>query len=214
MARVHPHEVGYTECHATATKVGDAIEARGLVSAYAQLLREDAGDKEGLKRAGWKVAVGSVKGNIGHANCAAGITGFIKTVLCLHHKTLVPTANFKQINPKVRPIFRPTPFYVNDQTKAWDAGYQLASAPTRRVAGVSSFGVGGTNCHIVLEEAPDDVAVDNTAAPGQLINPYRVFPLSAKTLPALVRARRTSVLREMVILAHCCAHEHSQTRRH
>ena len=199
MARIHPHEVGYTECHATATTVGDAIEARGLTSAYAQLLRENA-DEEGLKRAGWKVAVGSVKGNIGHANCAAGVTGFIKTVLCLHHKTLVPTANFKQINPKVRPIFRPTPFYVNEQTKAWDAGYQLTSAPARRVAGVSSFGVGGTNCHIVLEEAPGDVAFDTTAKPGRLINPYRVFPLSAKTLPALVRAYRTSVLCEIAIL--------------
>ena len=52
MARVHPHDVGYTECHATATKVGDAIEARGLTSAYAQLLREDANDKKGLKHAG------------------------------------------------------------------------------------------------------------------------------------------------------------------
>ena len=143
-ARVTADTITYVECHATATHVGDAIEMSGLVEAFRE------GKSKGDPTA---CALGSVKGNIGHANCAAGITGFIKTILCLHHKKLVPTANYSTLNKKID--FTGTGFYVNEKYCEWEATSQY---PLR--AGVSSFGVGGTNAHIVLEEAPGRANAD------------------------------------------------------
>ena len=99
-------------------------------------------------------AIGSVKGNIGHANAAAGVTGFIKAALCLHNGTLVPTANYSKLNDKV--VLEGGPFYVHEGGAAPWAPRD--GAPRR--AGVSSFGIGGSNVHMVLEQAP---AVDSAA---------------------------------------------------
>jgi len=146
MAGIGSEQISYVECHATATHVGDAIEIKGLSDAFSR-------HRGGGAAAPAHCAVGSVKGNIGHANCAAGITGFIKTVLCLHHRTLVPTVNYRTLNPKLVGLVDSagSPFTVQETGGEWtvaDAGTQLP-----RRAGVSSFGIGGTNAHVILEEA-------------------------------------------------------------
>jgi len=156
-AGVTSDQISYVECHATATHVGDAIEMRGLKEAF-----EENKQNSSTSSASFPVecALGSVKGNIGHANCAAGITGFMKTVLCLYHKTLVPTVHYSKLNSKIN--FSGTGFSVNDATKKWVVNPQGRgsgeSEGALRMAGVSSFGVGGTNAHVVLQEAPASFA--------------------------------------------------------
>ncbi|CAG7606167.1 Alpha/beta fold hydrolase [Actinacidiphila bryophytorum] len=157
MAGVGSEQISYVECHATATHVGDAIEVSGLSSAFARHRAEAAG----APGAG-ECALGSVKGNIGHANCAAGITGFIKTVLCLHHRELVPTVHFEAVNPKLVDFIDAdgSPFTVQTRHEPWS----VPAGRLPRRAGVSSFGIGGTNAHVVLEEFPQrDVASPPTA---------------------------------------------------
>lgn len=151
--------VSYVEAHGTGTAMGDPIE----VAALARVFGEGAPER---------CAIGSVKGNIGHLSTAAGVAGFIKTVLMLRHRTLVPTINYASPNPECK--FPETPFYVNTETAAWRSG-----APLR--AGVSSFGMGGTNCHVVLEEAP---APDASSAS----RPLSLLLLSAKSPAALENA--------------------------
>eukprot|EP01047_Picozoa_sp_COSAG01_P024693 COSAG01_NODE_1534_length_9989_cov_4.712235_2_plen_2036_part_00 len=136
-AQISARDISYVECHATATNIGDAIEIRGLNDAFAR-----STDAKGF------CALGSVKGNIGHANCAAGLTGFIKTVLCLHQRQKVPTAHYQALNPKI-PL-RNSPFYVHEGLSDWVADGDKIRSPLR--AGVSSFGIGGTNAHAVLRE--------------------------------------------------------------
>jgi len=110
-ARVSPRDVSYVECHATATNIGDGIEVHGLLDAF-----RTEGGEVGAGEAGW-CALGSIKGNIGHANCAAGLSAVIKLALCLRHQTLVPTANFRQLSPKL-PLAG-SPFYVNEGAVPW-----------------------------------------------------------------------------------------------
>ena len=146
MAGVRPQEVSYVEAHATATHVGDAIEIQGLRTAFfAGESRSDHGGDQAT-------ALGSVKGNIGHANAAAGISGLIKTVLCLYHDTLVPTAHFRTVNKKLRPLLEGTPMYIQTKCEQWSQS-PAGVGREQLIAGVSSFGVGGTNCHVVVHEA-------------------------------------------------------------
>ena len=142
-AGVTARDVSYVECHATATNIGDGIELRGLTDAFASSIDKD--DPESRQFC----AIGSVKGNIGHANCAAGLTGLIKTVLCLKHRQLVPTAHFSKLNEKID-IRQDSPFYVHEGLSNWiPDGVRIRGPLT---AGVSSFGIGGTNAHAVLRE--------------------------------------------------------------
>ncbi|KAL1526376.1 hypothetical protein AB1Y20_015089 [Prymnesium parvum] len=171
MARVSAATVSYVECHATGTLVGDGIELRALTEAFAA---EGAAGGHAPPHC----AIGSVKGNIGHANAAAGVTGLIKAALCLHHATLVPTANFATLNEKVE--LAGGPFHVH----TGGATHWAPPPHTPRRAGVSSFGIGGSNVHLLLEEAP--------AAPGGAISPTgraaHVLCLSAKSAAALAAA--------------------------
>jgi len=130
-AGVHPAQISYIEAHGTATPLGDPIEIDGLNMAF------------GPQEKKQYCALGSVKSNIGHCTAAAGVAGFIKTTLSLYHKKLPASVNFKKPNPHIH--FDQTPFYVNDRFKDWET-------TGKRIAGVSSFGVGGTNVHVVLEE--------------------------------------------------------------
>merc|ERR1719482_981714 len=138
MAETQPKEIGYVECHCTGTEVGDAIEIAGLKKAY-----ESLGERPEA------IPIGSIKGNIGHANCAAGITGLIKTLSMMETETLVPVANYDKLNPKLR--LEQTCFQVQTSVAPW-------TGP--RKAGVSAFGIGGTNCHVVLEAPEDETAVE------------------------------------------------------
>jgi phthiocerol/phenolphthiocerol synthesis type-I polyketide synthase E len=134
MAGVPHTAINYIEAHGTATRLGDAIEVAALNKVF------DAGS------AGAPCGLGTVKSNIGHLNTAAGIAGLIKTVLALENELLPATINFDSLNPNID--LENSPFYVVTKATSWPKG----TSP--RLAGVSSFGIGGTNAHIVLEEAP------------------------------------------------------------
>ena len=137
-AGVEPHEIGYVETHGTATPLGDPIEVEALNLAFSR-----------GSRAATSCGIGSVKSNVGHLVIAAGATGVIKTALALTHELIPATVHFESPNPKID--FASGPFHVVAQSTPWPAG------PTRRLAGVSSFGVGGTNAHVVIEEPPKRV---------------------------------------------------------
>ncbi|MEO1447110.1 MAG: type I polyketide synthase, partial [Cyanobacteria bacterium J06635_11] len=163
IADVDPETISYVETHGTGTGMGDPIE----MTALSQVFGAET-DKKGF------CAIGSVKGNIGHLNRAAGIIGLIKTALALKHKQLPPSLHFKKANPLID--FDRSPFYVNTALQDW----QSNGSPRR--AGVSSFGIGGTNAHAVLEEAP------RLSATGQTDRPHQLLVLSAKTQSALETA--------------------------
>ncbi|KAJ9472607.1 PKTS1 [Diplonema papillatum] len=154
MSELTPQDVSYVEMHATGTLVGDGIEAKGLATAWKESAHI-AGDEEK-----W-CAVGSVKGNIAHANCAAGITGLIKTALMLKNHQLVPTANFNKLNEKV--VFEGTPFYVNDKTQEWTSKTGMLAA------GVSSFGIGGTNAHVLMSDYAEPPVHAKAEGPATLL---------------------------------------------
>jgi len=148
-AAVDPATISYVEAHGTATPLGDPIELEGLALAF------------GEPAARQFCALGSIKSNLGHLTAAAGVAGFIKTVLALHHQQLPASLHFDAPNPHFD--LAASPFFVNTALTPWQP------AGVRR-AGVSSFGVGGTNVHVVLEEyaapAPQNAA---PARPAQLI---------------------------------------------
>ncbi|MGD2085191.1 MAG: amino acid adenylation domain-containing protein [Candidatus Aminicenantes bacterium] len=133
VAHIEPESIGFIETHGTATELGDPVEIEALKLAF------DAA-KKGF------CALGSVKASIGHLDAAAGVAGFIKTVLALTHRQIPPSLHFETPNHRID--FDNTPFYVNRVLKDWE------SNGTPLLAGVSSFGIGGTNAHVVLEEAP------------------------------------------------------------
>ena len=137
-AGISPTTVGLVEAHGTGTVAGDHTEAQAL----GQVFRDAGADPRSC-------AIGSVKSMIGHSKCAAGIAGLIKTTLALHHKVLPPTL-IENPNPKCG--FGDGPLYLNGEARPWVHG---SDAPRR--AGVSAFGFGGTNFHVVLEEYLDDV---------------------------------------------------------
>jgi acyl transferase domain-containing protein len=159
LAEVEPETISYIEAHGTGTALGDPIE----IAALSKVFRAST-EKKGF------CAIGSVKTNIGHLDAAAGVTGLIKTALALTHKSIPPSLNFDVPNPQID--FADSPFYVNTKLTEWKAGLTL------RRAGVSSLGMGGTNAHVVLEEAPT-LPVSSPSRPWQLL------VLSAKTESAL-----------------------------
>ncbi|MDF2629023.1 MAG: hybrid, partial [Symbiobacteriaceae bacterium] len=134
-AGVDPDSIGMVEGHGTATPLGDPIEVRALTRAYRHF----------TNRAGY-CALGSVKSNIGHADSAAGVAGLIKAALALHHGQIPPSLHFTAPNPELD--LPGSPFYVPAALQPW------ARNGTPRRAAVSAFGIGGTNAHVILEEAP------------------------------------------------------------
>ena len=165
LAGVSAESIGYVEGHGTATPMGDPIEVEALTRAY----------RAQTARKGY-CCLGSLKGNIGHLDAAAGAAGLVRAILALTHRELPPTAHFQEPNPDLR--LEDGPFFVLPRVAPWPAG------PDPRRAGVSSFGVGGTNCHVVLEEAPAEephpTPIDREAE--------SVLELSARNLPALDKA--------------------------
>lgn len=159
-AGVSPDEISYVEAHGTATTIGDPIEIEALTRAFAARTRRTP-----------YCGIGSIKSNLGHLNTASGVTGLIKVVLALHHKQLPPSLNFDRPNPRID--FAKTPFFVNAALRPWNV--------TPRLAGVSSFGFGGTNVHMVLEEAPVRAVAPRANVPHLLV-------VSARTEAALAQA--------------------------
>ena len=142
IANVLPETIGFVEAHGTGTEIGDPIEHDGL----AQVFRTQT-------QAIGFCALGSVKTNVGHLQITSGTAGFIKTALALHHKLIPPLLNFKTPNPALK--LEQSPFYINTEACEWK------TTGTPRRAGVNSLGIGGTNAHAILEEAP---AVIRTAS--------------------------------------------------
>ena len=165
-AGVDAGTIGYIEAHGTGTRRGDPVEIEALTRAY----REHTGATN-------YCALGTVKTNIGHPGMASGIAGLIKTVLTLEHREIPPILHFTRPNPDID--FDGSPFFVNTSLHTWEAG------ETPRRAGVNSYGIGGTNVHAVLEEAPGVVA-PLLPAGGRL----HLLPISAVTPSALERATR------------------------
>jgi len=156
---IDPDTISYVECHGTGTALGDPIEVAALTQAF----------RRGTDGRGF-CAIGSLKTSIGHLDAAAGVAGLIKVALALHEGVIPPTLHFRSPNPKLG--LEESPFYVNTAPLPWPRG----SAPRR--AGLSSLGVGGTNAHVVLEEAP-------TPEPATATRPEQLFVLSARSVAAL-----------------------------
>ncbi|MEI4262295.1 type I polyketide synthase [Roseovarius sp. D0-M9] len=172
-AQVDPASIGYIECHGTGTYLGDPIEVAALNAAHAG--------------AGGTCHIGSVKSNIGHLDTAAGVVGLIKTALSLHHAQIAPSLNYEAPNPAID--FAAGRFAVADHLMDWPA----PNAGPRRAA-INSLGVGGTNAHVVLEEAPARAASEESDFP------YHVLTLSARSKSALDAASSD-------LAAHMRAHQ-------
>ncbi|MFE9631891.1 type I polyketide synthase [Streptomyces sp. NPDC006463] len=161
-AGVDAGTITYVEAHGTATPLGDPIEVTALTRAF----REDTAER------GY-CAIGSVKSNIGHTDAAAGAAGLIKTILALEHAAIPPTLHFQEPNPQID--FASGPFRVATRNEPWQPRGGV------RRAGVSAFGVGGANSHVVLEEAP-------AAPPTGPAQADQLLVLSAQTPAALAAA--------------------------
>jgi acyl transferase domain-containing protein len=158
-ADVEAERISYIEAHGSGTPVGDPIEVFALTKAFRCFT-----PKNGF------CALGSVKTNVGHLDAAAGMAGIIKAALALKHRRIPPTLHFSKPNPEID--FAQTPFYVNTETMEWRGN------GNPRCAGVMSTGMGGTNAHVVLEEAPVPAPATHSTGPHILV-------LSAKTSSAL-----------------------------
>ena len=166
-AGIQPETITYVETHGTGTELGDPTEVTALTRAF-QL---------GTMAKGF-CAIGSVKSNIGHLDRASGAASLIKTVLALKHKQIPPSLHCEVPNPKIG--FENSPFFVNTELSEW----KTDGIPRR--AGVSCFGVGGTNAHVIVQEAPE-------REPSTASRPYQLLIISAKTSSALEKATQNLV---------------------
>ncbi|MFF8440701.1 type I polyketide synthase [Streptomyces californicus] len=179
VAGVDPADIDYVEAHGTATRLGDPVEVQALADAFG-LPGQDA---EGRARCALgaegraRCALGAVKGNIGHTGAASGVAGLIKTALMLEHRRLVPTAHYTGPNPLLE--LDASPFRIVAQGEPWEP----RRGDGARVAAVSSFGVGGTNAHVVLTSAPRGAPLPERAGP----RPLLVSAAAPQALGAMAR---------------------------
>jgi phthiocerol/phenolphthiocerol synthesis type-I polyketide synthase E len=167
---VHPETIQYIETHGTGTNLGDPIEVTALNQAFRSLTEKKH-----------YCAIGSVKGNIGHLDNAAGIAGLIKTTLSLHHKKIPASLYFDTPNPAIE--WEDSPFFVNTELKEWNTNTNPDGSPAPRRAGITSLGMGGTNAHVILEEAPQRAESSGSRE-------WQLFLLSAQTPSALENKTR------------------------
>ncbi|WP_449417839.1 SDR family NAD(P)-dependent oxidoreductase [Phormidium nigroviride] len=162
IAGIEPETINYIEAHGSGTPLGDPIEIAALTQVFETRTTQKS-----------FCAVGSVKTNFGHLGAAAGVAGLIKTVLAIKHQLIPPSLHFEKPNSKID--FANSPFYVNTKLSQWE------THQNPRRAGVSSLGIGGTNAHVILEEAP-------TAQTSETSRNWQLLMLSAKTNSALETA--------------------------
>lgn len=164
-ARVSPETISYIEAHGTGTSLGDPIEIAGLTKAF-----------QGDNNVNQSCPIGSVKSNIGHLESAAGIAGLTKVLLQMKHKQLVPSLHAEQLNPRI--AFEDTPFYVQQQLEEWKQPLKYENGEWQtypRRASISSFGAGGSNAHLIVEEYREHSTENNYVNGDQYL-----FLLSAK----------------------------------
>jgi len=185
-AEVDARSIGYVEAHGTGTALGDPIEVAALTRAWS----EDTADT------GFCL-LGSVKGHVGHLVAAAGVLGLIKATMALHRECVPGTLHFEHPNPQID--FTSTPFHVSAQAQAWP---RAGAGATPRRAAVSSFGVGGTNAHVIVQEAPLPAAL-KVQAPDETDQPaaLQLLPLSAKH-PEALRQRAQDLARHLQQAQH------------
>jgi acyl transferase domain-containing protein/thioesterase domain-containing protein/acyl carrier protein len=162
VAGVSADQISYVETHGTGTTVGDPLEIKSLTQAF----------REQTQRKGF-CAIASLKTNVGHLDAAAGVAGLIKVALALEHRQLPANLHFRSANPQID--FASSPFYVNRELADWPTNGE----PRR--AGVTSLGIGGTNAHVIVEEAPVRV-------PSEATRPFHLLTLSARSEAALDEA--------------------------
>ena len=163
-AQVDPHSIGFVSCHGTATPVGDPVEVGALV----ELLERH---KSTLEKE-HDIYLSSIKANIGHTMGAAGVAGFIHATLALFHKKITPQAGFSTLHPSLD--LGTSPFQIASEAKEW------TSESVRR-AGVSAFGFGGTNCHLVIEEFPEVAQLESTPQKADAELDFHTILISAST---------------------------------
>jgi amino acid adenylation domain-containing protein len=164
IAQLSAREVSYVEAHGTGTSLGDPIEIAGLCDAFKQHT-QDTG----------YCAIGSVKSNIGHLEAAAGLAGLTKILLQMKHGQLVPSLHSRQLNQNIH--FEQTPFYVQQTLQPWARHQQ-----SPRIACLSSFGAGGSNAHVIVEEYRQSLPANSA---GDEPEAYAIL-LSARTRPQLL----------------------------
>lgn len=175
-ANVPVHTVNYVETHGTGTPKGDPIEIEGLVSAYTQLAQQQAIPLNQVR-----CGLSAVKTNIGHLEAAAGVAGLIKLLQAFKHQTLAPLQNFNQLNHRIN--LDATPFYVVNESCGWQPVIAKGKKAEPLRGGISSFGFGGTNAHIIVEQPP---VVKKVKA----VEPaHYLILLSAKTVSALQESK-------------------------
>ncbi|MCY8814956.1 condensation domain-containing protein [Bacillus atrophaeus] len=175
-ANIHPEKVSYIEAHGTGTRLGDPIEIQGLTDAFRRYT-----NKKGF------CSIGSVKTNIGHLSEASGIVSMIKVILGLKNKQLFPSLHFNEPNEFIN--FEDSAVKVNTHLHNWE------SIDGKRIAGISSFGLSGTNAHLVLEEAPNlnDRELNSMEEDFNGTDKHYLVTLSAKTINALSNSRKNLI---------------------
>ena len=188
-AEISPQQISYIESHGTGTMIGDPIELRALSQVF-----------EGKMSSGDHCGVGSVKTNIGHLLSAAGIASFIKVALSLQHQVLPASLHCQQVNPRFN--FGDSPFYPVQKSKSWEL---TAPNVSTRYAGISSFGFGGTNVHLLTSEAPDlavkpqkiDICSDPTANSSQsIVNDRGSSAIAYSEIESNKNSQTSSVLKQ------------------
>ncbi|NEQ65216.1 MAG: amino acid adenylation domain-containing protein, partial [Symploca sp. SIO2D2] len=177
---INPETISYLEAHGTATPLGDPIEVEAFTEAFSKWTEQKQ-----------FCAIGSVKTNIGNAATAAGMSGLIKTILCLKNQKLVPSLHFNQPNPNID--FANSPFYVNTELKAWEV-----PAGTPRRAAVNSFGLNGTNAHVVVEEVLTEGKRLSTTVRGNGYAPLQEDYLKPSAHLLTISAKTKTALAELV----------------
>ncbi|HEU4770401.1 MAG TPA: SDR family NAD(P)-dependent oxidoreductase, partial [Pyrinomonadaceae bacterium] len=146
LSHVDPRRISYLEAHGTGTSLGDPIEITGLVKAFSDSAANESIGKQ-------YCSIGSVKSNIGHLESAAGIAGITKVLLQMKYRQLVPSLHSTELNPHIN--FKGSPFFVQQKLEPWKNSESVSTESGReypRQAGISSFGAGGSNAHIIIEE--------------------------------------------------------------
>ncbi|MFJ8112767.1 type I polyketide synthase [Streptomyces sp. NPDC096132] len=183
VAGVDPADIDYVEAHGTATRLGDPVEVQALADVFGR-----------TEPARARCALGAVKGNIGHTGAASGVAGLIKTALMLEHGRLVPTAHYSRPNPLLE--LDASPFRIVERGEPWEP----RRGDGARIAAVSSFGVGGTNAHAVLESAPRRAPLPDRPGPRPLLisaaAPHALGDLAEALADRLAPTRGTTVVTE------------------